>query len=212
MAKGIIDNYRDLPIGKYEEIVALCNEEMTDVDRKVAILSVLTGLTEDEVLHLPLATFSDYSAKARFIEQECPENLIPGVARSYHIGGFVLLPVNDIRKITAAQFIDFQTFAQERDTKTVELLSCLLVPRGMDYNEGYDVMEVQNALRDEMSVAEALALLAFFFAGWLRSVRSTLSSSARMIGRVKDKAKREELTKRMEELLHSISGGVGSRM
>jgi len=212
MAKGIIDNYRDLPLGKYEEIVALCNEEMTDVDRKVAILSVLTGLTEDEVLHLPLATFTEYSAKARFIEKECPDNLIPGVARSYPIGGFVLLPVTDIRKITAAQYIDFQNFAKERDTKTVELLSCLLVPRGCDYNEGYDVLDVHKAIREEMSVAEALALLAFFFKGWLQSVRSTLSSSGRMVKKIKNTEVRKELTMKMEELLLSINDGGGYPM
>jgi len=212
MAKGIIDNYRDLPLGKYEEIVALCNEEMTDVDRKVAILSVLTGLTEDEVLHLPLATFTEYSAKARFIEQECPDNLIPGVARSYPIGEFVLLPVTDIRKITAAQYIDFQNFAKERDTKTVELLSCLLIPRGCDYNEGYDVLDVHKAIREEMSVAEALALLAFFFKGWLQSVRSTLSSSGRMVKKIKNTEVRKELTMKMEELLLSINDGGGYPM
>jgi hypothetical protein len=212
MAKGIIDNYRDLPLVKYEEIVALCNEEMTDVDRKVAILSVLTGLTEDEVLHLPIATFTEYSAKARFIEQECPDNLIPGVARSYPIGRFVLLPVTDIRKITAAQYIDFQNFAKERDTKTVELLSCLLIPRGCDYNEGYDVLDVHKAIREEMSVAEALALLAFFFKGWLQSVRSTLSSSGRMVRKIKNPEVRKELTMKMEELLLSINDGVGYPM
>ena len=56
--KEIIDNYRDLPFGKYEEIVRLCETEMTDLDRKVAVISVLTGKTEEEVLHLPLETFT----------------------------------------------------------------------------------------------------------------------------------------------------------
>lgn len=158
-----IDNYRDLPVGKYEEIVHICREEMTDVDRRVAIVSVLSGLTEDEVLRLPLDKFTEYSAKSRFIEVECPENMIPGVARNYPIGGFVLLPVTDIRKITAAQYIDFQTFAQDRENKFVELLSCFLIPRGCEYNDGYDILDVHRAIREEMSVAECLALLAFFF-------------------------------------------------
>jgi len=212
MAKDIIDNYRDLSLGKYEEIVKLCNEEMTDVDRKVAILSILSGLTEDEVLHLPLPTFTDFSVRARFLEHECPENLIPGVARSYPIGGFVLLPQTDIRKITAAQYIDFQTFSQDRDNKTVELLSCFLIPRGCDYNEGYDVLDVHKALREEMSVAEALALLAFFFKGWLISTRNILSSSERMARGVKNPETRKELTMRIRDLLRSISDGGGSPM
>lgn len=205
-----IDNYRDLPVGKYEEIVRLCDEEMTDVDRKVAILSVLTGLTEDEVLHLPLDKFSEYSARSRFLESECPENLIPGVARSYPIGGFVLVPVTDIRKITAAQYIDFQTFSKDRDNRAVEMLSCFLVPRGCEYNDGYDVLDVHRAIREEMSVAEMLALLAFFFGRFLTSTETILTSSMRRLRRTNPEAA-EELTARYKALADSLKGGDGSR-
>ena len=205
-----IDNYRDLPIGKYEEICRLCDTEMTEVDRKVAIISILTDLTEDEVMSLPLVKFTAYSGKARFLEKECPENLIPGVARSYTIGGFVLLPVTDIRKITAAQYIDFQTFSKERETRAVEMLSCFLVPRGKDYNEGYDVMDVHDAIRKEMSVAEVLALLGFFFEKWLRSMRTTLTSSMRLLKKT-DPEKEKVLMAAYRNLVDSLTGGDGSR-
>ena len=206
-----IDNYRDLPVGKYEEIVRLCNEEMTEVDRKVAILSILTGKTEDEILHLPLPVFTEYSAKSRFLERECPENLIPGVSRSYHLGGFVLLPVTDIRKITAAQFIDFQEFSKQKETKMVEMLSCFLVPRGMDYGEGYDVLEVHQAIRDEMSVAEMLALIAFFFGKFIKSSRRITTYSIRMM-RKKDPEKAKEMEAKYKEMVDSVIDGVGLRM
>ena len=206
-----IDNYRDLPVGKYEDIVRLCNEDMTDVDRKVAILAILTGKTEDEILHLPLPTFTEYSAKSRFLEHECPENLIPGVSKAYHLGGFVLLPVTDIRKITAAQYIDFQTFSAEKETRMVEMLSCFLVPRGMDYNEGYDVLEVHQAIRDEMSVAEMLALLAFFFGKFLESIHHIKTSSMRALKK-KDPARAMEMEKKFRELEDSMIDGVGLRM
>ena len=206
-----IDNYRDLPVGKYEEIVRLCNEEMTEVDRKVAILSILTGKTEDEILKLPLPTFTEYSAKSRFLEKECPENLIPGVSRAYHLGGFVLLPVTDIRKITAAQFIDFQEFSKDKETKMVEMLSCFLVPRGMDYGEGYDVLEVHQAIREEMSVAEMLALIAFFFGRFIKSSRRITTYSIRMM-RKKDPEKAKEMEAKYKEMVDSVIGGVGLRM
>ena len=206
-----IDNYRDLPVGKYEEIVRLCNEEMTEVDRKVAILSILTGKTEDEILKLPLPTFTEYSAKSRFLEHECPENLIPGVSRSYHLGGFVLLPVTDIRKITAAEFIDFQEFSKQKETKMVEMLSCFLVPRGMDYGEGYDVLEVHQAIREEMSVAEMLALIAFFFGKFIKSSRRITIYSIRMM-RKKDPEKAKEMEAKYKEMVDSVIDGVGLRM
>ena len=205
----IIDNYRKLPIGKYNEIVKLCETEMDEVDRKVKIVGILTGLTDDEVLALPLTDFTECCAKAKFIDLPCPETLIPSVSKSYPVGGFNLVPVTDMRKVTTAQYIDFITFSKDKEHNIVEMLSCFLVPKGMDYNEGYDILDVHNAIKEEMSVAEVLALLAFFFGSWTRSINSTLSSSERMARRVKDKEKRQMMMERIAELRSTISG-VGS--
>ena len=207
----IIDNYRKLPIGKYNEIVKLCETEMDEVDRKVKIVGILTGLTDDEVLALPLTDFTECCAKAKFIDLPCPETLIPSVSKSYPVGGFNLVPVTDMRKVTTAQYIDFITFSKDKEHNIVEMLSCFLVPKGMDYNEGYDILDVHNAIKEEMSVAEVLALLAFFFGSWTRSINSTLSSSERMARRVKDKEKRQMMMERIAELRSTISGGGSPR-
>ena len=206
----IIDNYHRLPIGKYLDIVNLCDTEMDDVDRKVKIVAILTGLTDDEVLNLPITEFTECCAKAKFLDKQCPENLIPGVSRSYPIGGFVLLPVTDIRKITTAQYIDFKTFEKDKEHKFVEMLSCFLVPRGKEYNDGYDILDVHNAIREEMSVAEVLALLAFFFKEWVGLIRSTLSSSIKDAMRIEDKETRERMLKRIRDLQDSMTSGGGS--
>ena len=207
----IIDNYRKLPIGKYNEIVKLCETEMDEVDRKVKIVGILTGLTEDEVLALPITDFTECCAKAKFIDLPCPETLIPSVSKSYPVGGFNLVPVTDMRKVTTAQYIDFLSFSKDKEHNIVEMLSCFLVPKGMDYNEGYDILDVHNAIKEEMSVAEVLALLAFFFGSWTRSINSTLSSSERMARRVKDKGKRQMMMERIAELRSTISGGGSPR-
>lgn len=205
----IIDNYRKLPIGKYNEIVKLCETEMDEVDRKVKIVGILTGLTDDEVLALPITDFTECCAKAKFIDLPCPETLIPSVSKSYPVCGFNLVPVTDMRKVTTAQYIDFLSFSKDKEHNIVEMLSCFLVPKGMDYNEGYDILDVHNAIKEEMSVAEVLAVLAFFFGSWTRSLHSTLSYSERMARRVKDKGKRAMMMERIAELRSTISG-VGS--
>ena len=207
----IIDNYRKLPIGKYNEIVKLCETEMDEVDRKVSIVAILTGLTEDEVLALPITDFTECCAKAKFIDLPCPETLIPSVSKSYPVGGFNLVPVTDMRKVTTAQYIDFITFSKDKEHNIVEMLSCFLVPKGMDYNEGYDILDVHNAIKEEMSVAEVLALLAFFFGSWTRSLHSTLSYSERTARKLKDKGKRKMMMERIAELRSTISGGGSPR-
>ena len=206
----IIDNYHRLPIGKYLDIVNLCDTEMDDVDRKVKIVAILTGLTDDDVLNLPITEFTECCAKAKFLDKQCPENLIPGVSHTYPIGGFVLIPVTDIRKITTAQYIDFKTFEKDKEHKFVEMLSCFLVPRGKEYNDGYDILDVHNAIREEMSVAEVLALLAFFFKEWVGLIRSTLSSSIKDAMRIEDKETRERMLKRIRYLQDSMTSGGGS--
>ena len=205
----IIDNYRKLPIGKYNEIVKLCETEMDEVDRKVKIVGILTGLTDDEVLALPLTDFTECCAKAKFIDLPCPETLIPSVSKSYPVGGFNLVPVTDMRKVTTAQYIDFLSFSKDKEHNIVEMLSCFLVPKGMDYNEGYDILDVHNAIKEEMSVAEVLAVLAFFFGSWTRSLRSTLSYSERTARRLKDKTKRAMMLERIAEVRSGMFG-VGS--
>lgn len=207
----IIDNYRKLPIGKYNEIVKLCETEMDEVDRKVKIVGILTGLTDDEVLALPITDFTECCAKAKFIDLPCPETLIPSVSKSYPVGGFNLVPVTDMRKVTTAQYIDFLAFSKDKEHNIVEMLSCFLVPKGMDYNEGYDILDVHNAIKEEMSVAEVLALLAFFFGSWTRSLHSTLSYSERTARRLKDKTKRQMMMERIAELRSTISGGGSPR-
>ena len=210
--KGIIDNYRKLPVGKYMDIVKLCETDMDDVDRRIRIVGILTGLTDDEVLNLPLTQFTEYSAAAKFLDDYCPDNLIPAVSRSYAVGEFILLPVTDMRKITKAQYIDFQTFSKDKEHNLVEMLSCFLVPRGCDYNDGYDILDVHKAIRDELSVAEVLALLAFFFKSWATSIRDTLSYSVREVTRIQDSKTRETMLNRIRELQHSMTVGDGSQM
>ena len=136
----IIDNYRKLPIGKYNEIVKLCETEMNELDRKVRIVGILTGLTDDEVLALPLTDFTECCAKAKFIDLPCPETLIPSVSKSYPVGEFNLVPVTDMRKVTTAQYIDFITFSKDKEHNIVEMLSCFLVPKGMEV----DVLSLKN--------------------------------------------------------------------
>lgn len=210
--KGIIDNYRKLPIGKYLDIVDICNTEMDEVDRRVRIIGILAGLTDDEVLNLPLTQFTEYSAAARFLDVECPENQIPSVSKSYPVGNFNLVPVTDMRKISTAQYIDFQTFSKDKEKYFVEMLSCFLVPKGCDYNDGYDILDVHAAIREEMSVAEVIALLAFFFKSWAQSIRDTLSFSIKEIGRLKDKELKKKLILKIREYRDSKTVGDGLPM
>ena len=157
----IIDNYRNLPVGKWLEILELSKDENVDaLEQQVKTIAILTGLTEDEVLDLPIMEYRELASKTMFLEKEYDGKL--QIAKSYGLNGMELIPVKDFNTITTAQYVDYQTFSKEGDMYLVQTLSTLLVPKGKKYNDGYDMDAVQEAIRENLSVADVLSLYAFF--------------------------------------------------
>lgn len=208
----MIDNYNDLLIGKYIEISRIVRDEtLPEVDRQVRMLSILSGRTEDDILNAPVTDFAELSRTARFLER--PPETKPEVRDIYEAGAFRLVAVRDARKMTAAQYIDFQTFGRDAGNNIVEMLSCLLVPEGMRYNDGYDVLEVQAAIREHMDCVSALGVYAFFFESLRTLMRGTLTScrrQARKTGMAPEKMR--ELNARISEAMRLLRpAGAGSR-
>ena len=201
----IIDNYRNLPVGKYLEICDLARDENVDpLTQQVKTISILTGLTEDEVLALPIMEYKELAGKTKFLEKGYDGKL--QIAKSYGLNGMELIPVKDITKINVAQYVDFQTFSKEGDKYLVESLSTLLIPKGKKYNEGYEISDVHKAIRENLSVADVLSLSAFFLKMWVKSIKDFQIFSIKEIQKIPDKEKRDKLMKQMQEIHSKING------
>ena len=208
----IIDNYNRLTLGQYMEILEISrNESLEDIDKQVQILSILTGVAEDELLHLPIQEYKELVVKSGFLN---PDNInYHPIAKKYILGKFELIPCRDFRKIETCQYIDFQTYAPDLDNHLVEFLSVILVPKGHRYNEGYDILEVQKAIREEMSVSDGVSIAGFFLTWCRKSIKASLNYSKQEAMRIKDKTKREEILKRIEEQEKLLqTSGDGSQM
>lgn len=208
----IIDNYNKLTLGKYIEIQEISrNESLEDIDKQVQILSILTGMAEEEILHLPIMDYKELVARSAFLN---PENIsYHPIAKRYLVGGFELIPVKDFRKIETCQYIDFQTYAPDLDKYLVEFLSVILVPKGKRYNEGYEILDVQKAIREEMSVSDGVSIAGFFLTWCRRSIQDSLNYSKQEAMRIKDKTKREEILHKIQEQEKLLAkSGDGSQM
>lgn len=208
----IIDNFNRLTLGMYQEIQEISrNESLEDIDRQVQILSVLTGVAEEEILHLPITEYKELVVKAGFLD---PSNInYHPIAKKYLVGKFELIPLRDFRKMETCQYIDFQTYAPDLDNHLVEFLSVILVPKGHRYNEGYDILEVQKAIRDGMSVSDGVSLAGFFLTWCRRSIQDSLNYSKQEAMGIKDKTKREEILHKIQEQERLLqTSGDGSQM
>lgn len=165
-----------MTIGTWEKLTAITEAKMPENDEKLAILSVLTGKTEDELLDEPLPAFREQMDAAGFLlKYPHPAK----VRRHYDIGGSVYVPTSKERKLTAGQYIDFQTYAAEQGDNWAGLLSCILVPEGHKYNDGsYDVGDAQEAIREHLGILDAIALRAFFLSSSAASMAATARCSA----------------------------------
>ena len=208
----IIQSYRELPIGDYQDILALCKDEsLEELDRQVKILSILTKVDEDTLLNLPIQEFKVLTSRMGFLEKDLPTK-VTRLADSYKIGKFELVPVTDMRKVITAQYIDFQSFHQAGfEDHFVEILSCLLVPKGKKYNQDYDIIEVQDAIRKDLNVHDAASLYAFFIFSCRESIKDMLTFSLQETQKIKDKEQRERTISQIQEqmtLLNTIGGGL----
>lgn len=204
----MIERYEDLPLGVYNKISDLVNAEgKEDLEIQVGIISLLSGKSEEEILGMSLEEYSDMAKKTLFLKE--PNKAVPKIRKNYRVGDFILCPVDDYQRLTAGQYIDFQHYTQAEGLDFVGLLSVLLVPKGCKYNEGYDMVDVRNAIADTMSVPDAMALTAFFFKKFVRLIKDSLTSSKREVRRMKG-ARRKEMEMRIasaESLMRLI--GVG---
>lgn len=207
----IIDNYRDLPFGVYLEICEIDKrEDIEELHKQVRIISILSGMAENDIYNLPIDEYKELAMKMSFLSKPYDGEVL--IAKSYTIGRWQLIPTQDFRKITTAQYIDFQTFAAEGEKRIIEILSTMLVPKGKKYNQDYDVMELQQCLREYLSVADALSLFAFFFVQFNLLIKDSLTYSKQQVMSLKDKEKKEILLKRIQQTEDLLRDGVGLPM
>lgn len=213
----MIDTFTKLNLGAMLRLSAI-PEDIDPLDRQVAILAVLSGCSQEDILALPLEEYSRRVIASKFLDQDLPARVLE---RSYKVGAWELVPVRDMRKVTTAQFVDFKTFADQAggdgrrlSAMTVELLSCMMVPRGHQYCDDYDPMEVQAAIRDHLRADDAVTLSAFFLAQWMRLSRRILRYSRRearrmgareTLGKIKDLGR---IRKRLTNMPQSGDGLV----
>ena len=204
----MIDNYNDLTIGKYMEVKAILDGEVIDeYTTNIQLVAVLNDMTEDEVVNLGLVEYRKLNEKLVFLTEMPVQKM---VADKYRIGGYELDTMLNVDAMTVSQYIDYQTFVKDTDKYLVEMLSIFLIPKGCKYNEGYDILDVQRAIRDNLSIVDAMALSAFFLL-WFRSLtKATLTSLTKRLKKMKKQMKNPQEIQKMEEAIANLErSGVG---
>lgn len=193
--------WNDLTIGQYERICSIFKEDIDDEEKMIGVVTVVYGITEDEVMRQPLTRTRDMIASVEGLKTS-PDDV--RTKKRYRLKGKLYNVCLDADKITTAQYIDYQTYSKDFESNIAEILSVVLIPRGKRYGEGYDVAKLIGDIRESFPLGDALSIAKVFRYRWLKSIRrSLLCSEALMMGQ-KTLMGKGQTTEEMERAITAV--------
>lgn len=167
-------SFNELPIGKYFQI----KEELTDItdeqERVFTLIAVLCEVEVEDVYKSPMKELSALINEIKWFSEPVKPTKAP---RRIKLGDFILKPSYDVKNINVQQYIDYSIFSKDREKFYVENLCTFLIPEGKVYNDGYDIVEVQNVVREQLSIQTSESL----YMSFAKSSRRLLNRSLRSL-------------------------------
>lgn len=203
-------DWENISIDKYYDIKDILDDETDDdITKNVKLVAVMMDKDEQEVWDMDMAQAGDYISRLQFLNKfELPKH--PNM--NIKLPGYDLTVIKDLTKITVAQYVDFQNFIKLPMREGMEkILSIFLIPDGYKYNDGYDIVDLQKVIRENLSFRVAEGLLGFFMEKYGKSLIHSLVYCRRQIKKTKDKEmmeslekKEKEIQKKLDSLIHLI--------
>ena len=129
-------SWNEITFNEFNQIIQIASADIPQSYKTVNLVSLLSGMSVDELENLPLSQFTSMSAKLSFLDN-IPDKVIDHKDR-YKVNGREYYLQADIPSIITAQYIDYHNYSQEEDKDLTKLVSCFLVPVGHKYGDGYD--------------------------------------------------------------------------
>ena len=194
----MIDNYKKLRIKKYYELQDIDLKDREEIDIQVEILSILSDMTEDEIMDLPLPEYQKLVKASSFLSTSpTPTKNIP---QYIIINGTKYRVLSDIKEFKTGQYIDYNNYLK-MDKNIPYVLSTLLIPYNKTYGD-YNIMKTIEDISNHLSIIDALSLSAFF----LRKCQSlTKATVIYLAWKLKRMAKKEKNPMVKEKMMKAVA-------
>lgn len=191
--------WSDVTLCQFDEINAILQMRIDELDKMIQILSVMTGVEYETYLDYDLPKITEELKKVYFINEK-PETRFD-CKGEYIIGDLNLKLTLSGQHMTAGQFIDYNNTIATNKEDYAMLCAILLVPDGKKYGEGYEVLELREKLYKEFKVVDALGVC-FFFTKMLNVLYEC--SLHYLIKKLKKAQKKEKDKKKIQAIEQSI--------
>ena len=208
-------DWENITIEKYYDSKDILDDEKDDdITKNVKMVALITDKDESEIWNMDLTEAGEYISKLTFLNKfDIPDH--PNM--KFNLPGYQLKVLKDVTKINVAQYVDFQNFIKMPLRESMEkILSIFLIPEDCKYNEGYDIIDLQKVIRENMSFRVAEGLLSFFLNRYGRSLVHSLTYCKHQMKKMKNKEMIEKLEKtqkdlqqKLDSLMH-LTGSISS--
>lgn len=172
----IKDKWSDVTIAEYDRIVDIINRTDDEIERLTGVISVLSGVDENEIADMPIAEIAKIGQKLDFLNSfDFNKN---ATYKSLVIDGETL--VLAVKDMSVAQYVDFQATWSAETKDLARIISICYVPKGKIYNKDYDIEELIEKIRNNVSIEKANSI-AFFL---LKRLSGLTNSTVRFLGAV----------------------------
>ena len=146
-------SWDDVSIGQYLEMENILKKEGDTLSKALDLLQILTGTDYSKV---PIDEYMEKVAELSFLQTDVPTIDLPD---EIALNGRKYTLKNDVDKITASQFIDYNNYIQsEDDDKIIKIVGTFIIPKGHIYGDGYEFDTVMEDAKDiPLPIANSIA-------------------------------------------------------
>ena len=192
----VIKSWEQVTLTQFNEISRLLDEEK---DRTKAAQKVVEYLYDIDPLSIPYTTYIHLLNALNDMLASDIKSCKLTSDMTYHLNGREYTLDTNVAAFSTAQYIDFTNFAK-KPLSAIDMLSCVLLPKGHKYLDGYDVDEAKHDI-GSMPVALAFGISNFFVNWSRRSITTFLRSLSSMMEKEpRNRAKVEQMKRKVEEL------------
>lgn len=198
------------------ELQALNDTDAAPAVKEMMAVSILSGIAPEELKRLSAAEYGPMRESLTFLQDALPKH--KGIIKEVELNGRTYTVCRKMENFSTGQYIDWCTY-MNGDRNLIDLYSVMVIPKGCNYAEGYDLDEAKADIANlPLEVADYISDF------WQTSLRIFLRLSAREIRKevrklrrmrhltTEQKEKVRELETMSKELQYQFDiGGTASR-
>jgi len=197
-------------VRQFQALQGILKEDGEEYDKNVAIISIMSGESVDDIEHYTLETYAKCMKALAFLTKPLPEDKV----KSFFCNGKKYQVYSNVYKLNGGQYITLMHLLKDPE-KVIdhlhEVMAVFCVPydkkwygwKKAKYNSKVHEEVAKDMLDVPMSIVQPLS--AFFLASYLKFATHTLASSVKELEKIKTKAE-----KKLARLNRSTAGSTRS--